>query len=162
MQDFRRLLAWKRAHAFAQDARRATRLFPRTGYGDLKSQIIRAAESIPSNIAEGCAAATRTEFARFLDIALKSASEVDYRLELARDYGVLPDHVWQTLAREVVMLRKMLSALRRAVVTADRATQTPRKTQVTGFANSPTTPSVDAARRDDPGSGTDEPMTDDR
>ena len=109
---------WRRAHVFAIDIKQVTKTFPRTGYRDLKSQLSRAAESIASNIVEGCAAASRKEFARFLDISIKSASEVDYRLELARDHGVLPYRVWKPLAAEVVEIRKMLSALRRAVLAA--------------------------------------------
>ena len=107
------------AHTFAVDVRQATRAFPRTGYSDFKSQITRAADSIASNIVEGAGAATRKEFARFLDISIKSASEVDYRLELAHDNGVLSYHVWTRLAREVVVIRKMLFALRRTLLAAD-------------------------------------------
>jgi four helix bundle protein len=87
-----------------------TGTFPRMGYAELKSQITRAADSIASNIVEGCAAASRQEFARFLDISIKSASEVDYRFQLARDLGVLRHDIWKPLAREVVEIRKMLSA----------------------------------------------------
>ena len=116
MQDFRRLRVWQRAHHFAVDVRRVTEGFPRAGYTELKAQIRRAAESIPSNIVEGCGSASRKEFARYLDISIKSASEVDYRLQLAHDLGVLRRDVWKPLAREVVEIRKMLSALRRAVL----------------------------------------------
>jgi four helix bundle protein len=91
---------------------------PRTGYSELKSQITRAADSIASNIVEGCAAASRQEFTRFLDISIKSASEVDYRFQLARDLGVLRHDVWKSLAREVIEIRKMLSGLRRTVLAA--------------------------------------------
>ena len=119
MQDFRQLMVWQRAHTFAVDVRWASRAFPRTGYSEFKSQITRAADSIGSNIVEGAGAATRKEFARFLDISLKSASEVDYRLELAHDNGVLSYHVWTRLAREVVVIRKMLFALRRTLLAAD-------------------------------------------
>ena len=118
MQDFRRLHVWQRAHAFGLAVRRATNGFPRTGYADLKSQLRRASESIPSNIVEGCAAASRMEFARFLDIATKSTSEVDYQLQLARDLGVLAHDIWEPLAREVVEIRRMLSGLRRTVLAA--------------------------------------------
>ena len=97
-------MVWQRAHTFAVDVRQATRAFPRTGYSDFKSQITRAADSIASNIVEGAGAATRKEFARFLDISIKSASEVDYRLELAH---------------EVVVIRKMLFAVRRTLLAAD-------------------------------------------
>jgi four helix bundle protein len=118
MQDFRRLVVWQRAHAFALDVRRATDAFPRAVYAALKSQIRRAAESVASNVVEGCAAASRRDFARFLDIGMKSASEVDYQLQLARDLGVLGHAAWKPLAREVVELRRMLSGLRRTVLAA--------------------------------------------
>jgi four helix bundle protein len=119
MQDFRRLIVWQRAHRFALNVRDVTRHFPRTGYRDLKAQITRAAESIASNIVEGCGAASRRDFARYLDISIKSACEVDYQLELARDVGVLPHTLWKPLAREIVEIRKMLSGLRRALLQAD-------------------------------------------
>ena len=88
------------------------------GYADLKSQLRRAAESIVSHIVEDCAASSRKEFARFLDISIKSASEVDYQLQLARDLGVLRHARWKPLAQEVVELRTMLAALRRTVLDA--------------------------------------------
>ena len=91
---------------------------PRVGYTDLKSQMMRSSQSIVDNIVEGCGAASRLEFARYLDISLKSTSEVDYQLELARDLGVMSHDVWKPLAREVIELRKMLSALRRSVLAA--------------------------------------------
>jgi len=82
VQDFRKLLVWRRAHAFAIDVRHAVKAFPRTGYADLKAQLVSAAESIGNNIVEGCGAATRKEFVRYLDISLKSTSEADHQLEL--------------------------------------------------------------------------------
>jgi four helix bundle protein len=86
----------------------------------------RAAESIVSNIVEGCAASSRKEFVRFLDISIKSTSEVDYQLQLARDLGVLRHAQWKPLAQEVVELRKMLSALRRTVLDAAQFRTRPR------------------------------------
>jgi len=118
MQDFRQLLVWKRAHAFALNVRRAGHDMLRAGYTDLKSQITRASQSIVDNIVEGCGAASRLEFARYLDISIKSTSEVDYHLELARDLGVMSHDVWKPLAREVIEIRKMLSALRRSIIAA--------------------------------------------
>jgi four helix bundle protein len=126
MQDFRQLHVWKRAHAFALNVRRAAEAMPRTGYTDLKSQMTRAAQSIVDNIVEGCGAASRLEFARYLDISIKSTSEVDYQLELARDLGVMSHDVWKPLANEVIEIRKMLSALRRSVLAAAAGDKTPR------------------------------------
>ena len=108
-----------RAHAFALEIRRVVGTFPSTGYAELKSQLIRAAESIPTNIVEGCGAATRKEFARFIDISIKSTSEVDYQLQLARDNEILSAATWQTLSNEVVEIRMMLCGLRRALLASD-------------------------------------------
>jgi four helix bundle protein len=119
MQDFRRLLVWSRSHALATTIRRTVHGFRGAGYAELKSQLVSAAESIPSNVVEGCGAATSKEFARFLDISIKSTSEVEYRLELAKEYGLLPTPEWRRLSAETVEIRKMLYGLRRAVLSAD-------------------------------------------
>ena len=116
MQNFRRLRVWERAHHFALEVRRAAASFPRTGYADLKSQLVRAAESIPANIVEGTGAASPREFARFLEISIKSTSEVEYHLQLALDHGILRPNAWADLSDEVVQIRRMLIALRRKVL----------------------------------------------
>jgi four helix bundle protein len=120
MQDHRHLRVWEKAHALAIDVRRAVALFPRTGYGALKSQIVSAAESIVFNIVEGCGSASQAEFARFLDISIKSSSELEGELELARDYGILPPRYWEALTAEVIGIRRMLCGLRAKVLAADR------------------------------------------
>jgi len=116
MQDFRRLNVWKRAHGFALDVRRATGQFPRTGFAALKSQLLRASESVATNIVEGCGAASQKDFARFLEIAMKSCSEAEYQLQLGRDTGALSDNRWRDLTSEVVQIRAMLYGLRKRVL----------------------------------------------
>jgi four helix bundle protein len=86
----------------------------------LQSQMIRAAESIVFNIVEGCGGRSPKEFARFLDISIKSTLELESQLELAKDYGVLSDHHWQTLTKETVDVRRMLCGLRAKVLAAAR------------------------------------------
>ena len=142
MQDFRRLRVWKRAHLFALAIRRAAEAFPPRGYADLKSQITRAAESIADNIVEGFASASRKEFAHYLNISIKSSSEVDYQLEYARDLGVMTHDVWKPLAKEVIEIRKMLSALRRRVLNAaDAPEQSPAEPETGLQADMPDQPS---------------------
>lgn len=119
MQPFRRLDVWKRAHAHALNVRRATRSFPRSGYTKLKSQIVASAESIVFNIVEGCGANTNPEFARFLDISIKSTMELEAQLQLARDYGILHEREWRTLTAETVEIRRMLCGLRKRVLGDD-------------------------------------------
>jgi four helix bundle protein len=118
MQDFKRLVVWQRAHALAIAVQRAAKRFPRTGHASIRSQITRAAESIATNIVEGCGTATQPEFARFLDIAIKSTSELEYHLLLARDYGILASDSWNAHSSEANQLRRMLYALRARVLAA--------------------------------------------
>ena len=112
MQDHRKLRVWQHAHDLALAIRRVSRTFPRTGYASLHSQITRAAESVVFNIAEGCGTTSQREFARFLDISIKSTLELEAQLELARDYGALNGSTWSAMSTLVIDVRRMLCGLR--------------------------------------------------
>jgi len=116
MQDYRKLRVHINAHALAIEVRIATKTFPRAGYGSLKAQMSSSAESIGFNIVEGCAATSQREFARFLEIAFKSAMELESQLALASDYGVLRRREWEELAERTIDVRRMLSGLRAKVL----------------------------------------------
>ena len=90
MKDFRQLKVWEKAHQLALQVYKTTVNFPREELYGLTSQIRRSSMSIPTNIAEGCGRHTDAEFARFLQIAMGSASETEYQLLLARDLEFLP------------------------------------------------------------------------
>jgi four helix bundle protein len=77
-------------------------------YG-LTSQIRRASASIPANIAEGCGRDGDSELARFLQIAMGSASELEYHLLLAHDLGFLNDAIYALLDRDTVEVKRMLA-----------------------------------------------------
>lgn len=119
MQDYHNLKVWARAHAHTLKVRSATRGFPRSGYTSLKKQITTAAESIAFNIVEGCGSSSQKDFARFLDISAKSAFELEYQLQLACDYGVLPGPAHTALSKETVEIRKMVFSLRAKVLKSD-------------------------------------------
>ena len=51
--------------------------------------MVRSAESIADNIAEGCGAATNAEFARYLDMTIKSSSELENQIERAHGYALI-------------------------------------------------------------------------
>lgn len=78
----------------------------------------RAAESVVFNVVEGCAGSSQKDFARFLDISIKSTSELEGQLELAKDYGVLNQRAWKTLTTEAIDVRRMLCGLRAKVLAA--------------------------------------------
>ena len=116
MQDFRRLKVYQRSEDLAVEVRRITDAFPAAGYGSLKDQTRRAAESIPFNIAEGCGARTPKEFARFLDVAIKSSNELEAQLQLACRYGIMPATTGKRPEEETVEVRRMLCGLRSRVL----------------------------------------------
>jgi four helix bundle protein len=120
MQDYRRLRVYGASRALAVEVRKAIRRFPRTGYSSLQSQVIRAAESILFNIAEGCGSSTPKEFGRYLDISIKSTCELEAELELAKDYGVLAPAEWKKLSEGSTSIRRMLCRLRSKVLAENR------------------------------------------
>ncbi len=84
MQDFRKLKVWSKAHVLTLDVYKASEAFPREEIYGLTSQLRRASVSIGANIAEGTCRKGDVDFARFLQMAAGSASEVEYHLLLAR------------------------------------------------------------------------------
>ena len=111
MQDFRDLKVWTKAHAATLAVYRATDTFPAVERYGLTSQMRRAASSIAANIAEGCVRSSDADFARFLHIAMGSASELEYFLLLARDLMFLQGDVHERITGEVQEIKRMLTAL---------------------------------------------------
>jgi four helix bundle protein len=79
-------------------------------YG-LTSQLRRAAASIGANIADGCCRKGDAEPGRFLQIAMGSASEVEYHCLLARDLKFLQLAAYERLNCEVIEIKRMLASL---------------------------------------------------
>jgi four helix bundle protein len=110
MQNFRDVKVWQKAHALTLRVYKHTKAFPVEERYGLTSQIRRAATSIGANIAEGCKRSGDAEFARFLQIALASASELDYLLMLARDLEFLSLRIHDELSSDLVEVKRMLTA----------------------------------------------------
>ena len=116
MRDFKRIKAWQRAHALSLTLHERTKRFSRAGYARLRAQLTGAVDSIKDNIAEGCGAATNKEFARYLDIAIKSANETEGHLLSARDLGLISHEEWERLNGETIEIRKMVYTYRKRVL----------------------------------------------
>jgi four helix bundle protein len=110
MQDFRDLKVWAKAHQLVLDVYRATASFPRAELYGLTSQLRRSAVSVPSNIAEGCCR-SKGDFARFVQIAAGSASELEYQLLLAKDLDLLRIDTFQPLSDQTIEVKRMLAGL---------------------------------------------------
>lgn len=85
MQDFKQLKVWEKSHLLALAIYQATHTFPSSEQYGLTNQLRRATVSIPSNLAEGSGRGSDADFGRFVQIAIGSASEVEYQLLLAHD-----------------------------------------------------------------------------
>jgi four helix bundle protein len=115
MRDFKELEVWSEFHAIALAVYRLTRSFPREELYGLTSQMRRAASSVPTNIAEGCGRDSSTELARFLQIAMGSASELEYQLILARDLDYAAKSECDALEEELLRSKRRLNALIRKI-----------------------------------------------
>ena len=115
MKDFRDLKVWEKAHELALAAYEGTNNFPKQEMFGLTNQIRRCASSIPANIAEGCGRRGNGEFHRFLQIAMGSASELEYHLLLSRDLKFLDEQTYISLNGRVEEVKRMLASLVRKV-----------------------------------------------
>jgi four helix bundle protein len=120
VQDFKHIRAWQRAHALSIALHKATRGFARAGHARLRTQLVSAAQSIGATIVEGCGAATNKEFARFLDMSIKSANETEHHLIEARDLELMALDVWQKHTAETIEVRKMIYGYRKKVIRSSR------------------------------------------
>jgi len=105
------LNVWGKAHALIKRIYQSTAAFPREELYGLTSQIRRACASVSTNIAEGCGRNSDAELARFLEIAMGSASEVEYLLLLTHDLNLINRSDYSELANEVVEVKRMLASL---------------------------------------------------
>jgi len=81
----------------------------------LRDQVLRAAISIPSNIAEGKGRSSDADFRRFLFHSLGSCNELEYDLLLARDLTFVPAASHSDLAEQLEEVRRMLIGLVQAI-----------------------------------------------
>ena len=111
------LRVWRDSIGLAKQVYQFALRLPAQERFGLVQQLRRAAVSVPANIAEGAARASRKEFLRFISIALGSVSEIDTHLILAAElYGIEAD---AELCQRVVSIRRMLLRLRAALKESD-------------------------------------------
>jgi four helix bundle protein len=108
MHPYQKLLVWQRAHRLAVTVHGHS-----NGWTDsvLRTQVRRAALSVPSNIVEGAASPSQAMFARYLGTALASAAELEYQLLFASEITLLTAGEHALLHAELLELKRMLIAL---------------------------------------------------
>lgn len=94
---YRRLIAWQKSDVLAHKIYEVASHFPKNELFGLTSQLRRAALSVPTNIIEGYARASRNEFRHFLSIALGSLAEIGYLLEFSFKQKLVSEKDFQLL-----------------------------------------------------------------
>ena len=125
MSDFRKLKVWEKSHSLALNAISVAKKIRGSDNAALRLQIVRAAESIPTNIVEGSGQESAKEFGRFLSIAIKSSSELEYHLILASDLHLITRNDFSSLTDQTIQVRRMLYVLRTKVITSAKSPPKP-------------------------------------
>lgn len=110
-RNFRLYPVWKDAVAYATDVYKMSSTLPYFEKKGLCDQMQRAVVSISSNIAEGSAKPTDADFARFLDMSLGSAYEVETQLLIAKNVGYITEEIYNDLLTKNVEIQKQLANL---------------------------------------------------
>src|SRR3954453_1148146 len=121
MSDFRKLKVLGKSHALALSAFSVGKRIRGSESAPLRMQMIRAATSIPTNIVEGTGQESAKEFGRFLSIALKSSSELEYHLILAGELQLISKSDCASLTDQTIQVPRMLSALRNRVAASTKS-----------------------------------------
>ncbi len=114
-KSFQDLLVWRKAHEVVLAVYTLTAAFPKPETYGLSLQMRRSAVSVPANIAERFRRRSRTEKARFLNMAESSLEETRYFLILAQDLGYGDT---APLMKSLEEVSRLLNAYRAAILTS--------------------------------------------
>ena len=109
MKNYKELDVWMMSRKLVSQIYLASQNFPKEEMFGLKSQIRRAAVSIPSNIAEGCGRNHKRDAIQFFFIARGSLYEVETQTYLANDLGYFDSSNTQELLQNTEQCRMILN-----------------------------------------------------
>jgi four helix bundle protein len=113
--DFVDLLAWQEGVALVRDVVRTAPQVRGAGAEEVVDQILRAAESVPANVAEGYGRGLGPDVARFLRVAAASAAEVESHVRVAEASGRLGAEAALDLVARARRVRALVVGLRKSV-----------------------------------------------
>lgn len=108
MQDYTKLEIWKKSHRLVLMIYDISKDMPSDEEYGITCQMKRSAASVPANIAEGCGRGSNAELARYIRIAMGSASELDYHLYLAGDLGMIDEKRCKLIRDRLSEVRRMM------------------------------------------------------
>jgi len=110
MRDFRKLDIWKNGIELVKQVYILSENLPLEEKFGLRSQITRAAVSVPTNIAEGCSRNSEIEFKRFLEIAIGSLFEVETQLVISKELGFIETEQLESVLQSIPKEAKMINS----------------------------------------------------
>tara|TARA_B100000795_G_C22723064_1_gene408285 strand:+ start:307 stop:663 length:357 start_codon:yes stop_codon:yes gene_type:complete len=116
MRNFRKYDIWIDGMNLVDAVYTLVDTFPNSEKFALSSQITRSAVSVPSNIAEGASRSSEKDFARFLEIALGSAFELETQLIIASKRKYITETELDQSTKMLYSLQKRIYALRKKVL----------------------------------------------
>src|SRR5688572_25445460 len=109
MRDYKKLDVWKKSHEMYMLIKKSIAIkFPTEERYVLTSQLLRAALSVPLNIAEGSGRNSNKDFSRFLYISLGSANESDYCCFIALQLEYITSEEYALVNKLFSEVRSML------------------------------------------------------
>jgi four helix bundle protein len=118
MQDFKKLLAWQKAHELALYTYRVTNDFPRDEVFGLRNMMRKTSIDIPAAIAEGCGKSTAIEFRGSLNTAIAILNRLEYYGIMSVDLKFLSSEASDEFNAKLSEVRMMVSGLNKKVVAA--------------------------------------------
>jgi len=109
MRNFRKLVIWEKSMEIATDIYFFAASLPTEEKYGIRSQITRAAVSIPSNIAEGCSRSSDKEYAHYLEISLGSSFELETQLRICRLINIGDHAIEERILNNLSDFQKMLN-----------------------------------------------------
>lgn len=111
----KKLDLWKKSIEFVILVYGITKSFPREEEFGLKSQLRRAAVSVPSNISEGLTRKSRKDKLHFLNMAQSSLSEIDAQVEISEKLSFVGEFDARNLGELQTDVERLLSGLIRSI-----------------------------------------------
>ena len=110
LKNYKELKVWQKSYQLCLEIYKATKEFPDEEKYGLKSQLRRAAVSVPSNISEGYSRKTTPEYIQFLYIAYGSICEIETQTLLSSDFGYVETEKFKMLKEKIKEVERMLKS----------------------------------------------------
>jgi len=120
ISSFKDLLVWQRSMDVVIEVYKVTNKFPQSENFGLKSQMQRAATSIPFNIAEGFGRGHKKEYINFLKISRGSCCELETQLEVSCRLRYITEQEYENIHSTLEIIYKMLNSLCHSIERSSR------------------------------------------